>query len=324
MTEDFPRGEPIPLLALIGPTAVGKTALSLELAEELGAEVISVDSRQVYRLLDVGTDKIDPETRRRIPHHLIDLVDPDQIFTAADFARLAGEAIGRIRRRGRVPLLVGGTPFYYRALAGGVLSEDLPSDPALRRSLEEEGRADGAALHGKLRGLDPVSAERLHPGDLRRVARALEISLLSGEAASSLFARRKRMGGNYDLLFLGLNRDREALREAIALRVRKQFSSGYPEEVRRLLSWGYAPDLPSLSGFGYRELVAWAMGKMSLEEAQEGDIAATRAFSRRQMTWFRKFDPVLWYDLDRVSAQEVLAALLVVARRHLERGSSTS
>ncbi len=314
---------PIPLPALIGPTAVGKTALSLELAERLNAEILSVDSRQVYRHLDVGTDKISPEIRAVIPHHLIDVADPDEVFSAADFVRLATEAIRRIRRRGRVPLLVGGTPFYYRALEGKVLSEDLPRDPALREELEREALREGdSVLFERLVRIDPATAARLHPNDRRRVVRALELARLLGEPPSKTFARRERMGGTFDILYLGLTRGRETLRETIARRVRSQFESGYPEEVLRLLSWGYAPELPALSGFGYRELVLWAQGLMTLEEAIAGDIRSTILFSRRQMTWFRKFSPVLWYDLDEAAPDSVRDAFVGVANRHLERGSS--
>ena len=177
--------EKIPVLAVIGPTAVGKTAYSLDLARALNAEVISVDSRQVYRYMDVGTDKISLEIRREIPHHMIDVADPDEIFTAADFVARAKDCVRRIRARGRTPLFVGGTPFYYQALFGGLLSIDVPTDEALRAGLCAQS---GEELFARLREADPESAARLHPNDKFRVARALEIFMISGRKASELYA----------------------------------------------------------------------------------------------------------------------------------------
>ena len=300
-----------PLLALIGPTAVGKTELSLSLAEALGAEILSVDSRQVYRYLDVGTDKVSPQTRRRVIHHGIDVADPDEPFTAAEFVDLARGAVQRIRARGRVPLLVGGTPFYYKALEGGLLSEALPGDWEVRRTLEAEALERGReALHRELAAQDPESAARIHPRDLQRLVRALEILRCSGKTPSWWYAQGKTLGGEFSLTYVGLLRPREELRRRIEERVRQQFAQGYPEEVRWLLDQGYDPRLPSLQGFGYRELVAWCRGEQTLEEAAQGDIRSTKAFSRRQMTWFRRFTPCVWYDLTESAPEQVLRSLM--------------
>ncbi len=303
------------VLAVIGPTAVGKTAMSLNLARALNAEIISVDSRQVYRYMDVGTDKISHETRREIPHHLIDVADPDEVFTAADFVARAKGCVERVLSRGRTPLFVGGTPFYYQALFSRLLSIDVPSDEALRAELCAR---DAAALHERLARADPESAARLHPNDKFRVARALEICILSGRKASELYARQKAAGGPYDALYLGLCRPRADLVSGIEARVRRQFASGYPEEVLRLLKRGYSPDLPSMRGFGYRELVRYHRGEMTLEEAAVGDAVATRQFAKRQMTWFRKFAPVVWFDLSLRSPAENERLLLRAALSHLE------
>ncbi len=302
------------VLAVIGPTAVGKTAMSLDLARALNAEVISVDSRQVYRYMDVGTDKISSEIRREIPHHLIDVVDPDQVFTAADFVAGAKDCAARISARGRVPLFVGGTPFYYQSLFGGLLSIDVPSDGRLRTEL---CALDAASLYERLKKNDPESAARLHPNDKFRVARALEICMLSGEKASDLYERRKRAESPYDVLYLGLSRPRQELVSGIEARVRRQFASGYPEEVLWLLRHGYSPELPSMQGFGYRELVKYHQGKMTLEEAIAGDAVATRQFAKRQMTWFRKFTPAVWLDLSQKTPRENERLLLRAALSHL-------
>lgn len=314
----FPVGTRRPVVALIGPTAVGKTALSLDLAERLGAEVISVDSRQVYRYMDVGTDKIAVSQRRRIPHHAVDVVDPDEVFTVADFVSLALQAVSRIGARGRVPLFVGGTPFYYNALFHAALNASLPHDPEVRRRYEELASLEGAgALHGRLAEVDAATAGRLHPNDVRRVVRALELWTLTGTPPSRLYDEGKKKDSGLDVLYIGLNRPRPELFERIALRVRQQFASGYPEEVTWLIEHGFDERFPSMQGFGYRELAAWYRGKLTLDAALEGDISRTRAFCRRQMTWFGKFRPALWYDTSTLSASDLEGRVVEAALRHL-------
>lgn len=313
--------EKIPIIAVIGPTAVGKTAFSLELARRINAEVISVDSRQVYRYLDVGTDKVSPEIRKEILHHLIDVADPDQIFSAADFAEQAADAVNRIRARGRVPMLIGGTPFYYKALTGA-LSEKLPGDAGVRQALDEEIAERGLdALHRELRAVDPVSAARIHEHDPVRITRALEIYRITGKTAAWWYENQEKIVAPYDILYIGLIRDRTVLYKNIETRVRSQFANGYPEEVGWLLAQGYSPKLPALQGFGYRELVAYHQGKCVLEEAILGDIRSTKAFSRRQMTWFKHFKPTTWYDVGALSTRQVLRYAVPRCLRHLEQGS---
>ena len=308
-----------PVVALIGPTAVGKTALSLELASRLGAEVISVDSRQVYRYMDVGTDKLSLSERRRIPHHAVDVADPDEVFTVSSFVSLALGAVSRIRSRGRVPLFVGGTPFYYHALFHASMNAALPHDPEVRRRYEEQAERDGGdVLHARLAEVDAPTASRLHPNDVRRVVRALELWELSGMPPSRLYAAGEKRDSGLNVLYLGLNRPRPELFDRIAVRVRQQFASGYPEEVAWLIEHGFDERFPSMQGFGYRELAAWYRGKRSLDEALEGDISRTRAFCRRQMTWFGKFEPALWYDTSALSASELERRVVEAASRHLE------
>lgn len=295
------------IYAIVGPTAVGKTRIGFELAARVGAEIISVDSRQVYRYLDVGTDKISLRERRIVPHHLIDVADPDNVFTVADFVRCAESAIDRIRNRGRVPLLVGGSPLYYKALGDGLMSEGMPFDRDLRRSLEERAKREGNdALFRVLLTEDPESAERIHPNDRVRMIRALEVKALTGRCVGELYREREKIGRGLDIFYFGVNSSRARLYEKIEKRVVEQFHSGYPEEVKWLLDHGYSRDLPALQGFGYRELVAYIGGEMTFQEAIEGDIRATKSFSRRQMTWFKHFSPVLWYDVSGLTFSEIL------------------
>jgi tRNA dimethylallyltransferase len=311
-------GRKRPVVAVIGPTAVGKTALSLELAECLGAEVISVDSRQVYRYMDVGTDKIPIETRRKIPHHLIDVADPDETFTAATFADLAQKAADRILNRGRVPLFAGGTPFYYNALFHEALSDGLPSDRETRARWELFAESEGAeALYRKLVEADTLSAARLHPNDVRRVSRALEIFELTGIPPSRLYAENGKKRSNLDVLYIGLTRPRAELYESIAERAKRQFASGYPEEVEWLMNRGFDERFPSMQGFGYRELAAWRRGALTLGAALDGDISRTKAFCRRQMTWFGKFTPALWYDVSELSLHDLRMKVCEAAKNHL-------
>lgn len=308
--------KPQPILSIIGPTAVGKTSLSLALARELHAEVISVDSRQVYRYMDVGTDKASVQQRHDTLHHLIDVVDPDQVFTASDFVSQGTDAVKRITARQRVPLFAGGTPFYYQALFSRLLSIDVEPSEELRNDLEQWSSEE---LHDQLAELDGVTARRLHVNDRFRLIRALEICLLTGEKLSDLKSRSSEEAASpFNVLYIGLTRKREHLCDIIAQRVTQQFHSGYPEEVAWLLDQGYSPDLPSMLGFGYRELVQFHQGHMTFQEALESDIVATRQFAKRQMTWFRKFNPVQWFDLDELTGDEAYRQVLEVSRRHLE------
>ena len=303
--------------AIVGPTAAGKTRVAFELARVIGGEIISVDSRQIYRYMDVGTDKISHAERRVVPHHLIDVADPDEKFTAADFVERAADAARRIALRGKTPILAGGTPMYYRALEGNMLSLALPGDEAVRAGLKRELEAKGSpAMHDALAKADPESASRVHPNDSYRVMRALELFRLSGKPPTSLFAEREKIGG-MTIKYFGVNAPREILYAKIELRAAWQFENGYPEEVEWLLGRGYSKDLPSMRGFGYRELALFKEGAMTLEEALQSDIRATKAFSRRQMTWFKHFFPILWYD----STQTILEDLVTDMAEKISSGA---
>jgi tRNA dimethylallyltransferase len=294
--------------------------LSLALASALNAEIVSVDSRQVYRYMDVGTDKASLASRRETPHHLIDVADPDETFTAAKFAEMARDAVARITARGREPLFVGGTPFYYNALFHAALTQNLPHDPEVRRQYEDLAETEGApALHDRLKSLDSATAARLHVNDVRRVSRALELHQLTGVPPSELYASGEKTQCPWDVLYIGLNCDRSLLFKRIEARVRAQFHSGYPEEVEWLLKQGYTERYPSMQGFGYRELAAMFRGSLSFDEALEGDVRSTKAFCRRQMTWFGKFKQVVWYDTQGQSAAALNEMVRSTARKFLSQ-----
>jgi len=302
--------EPLPpAILLMGPTASGKTQLSLGLAARLPLEIISVDSAQVYRGMDIGTAKADAALRAQIPHHLIDILDPAEIYSAARFREDALRLIAEIRGRGRVPLLAGGTMLYFRALQQGL--SDLPvADAALRLQLEEEAdRVGWPAMHARLAVQDPVSAARLHPNDSQRIQRALEVLALSGRPRGDFYAQPKPAGIPGPVVKLALNPPHRAeLHRRIAQRFEDMMAAGFLDEVRRLhLRGDLHPDLPSIRSVGYRQLWEHLDGQGSLQEAIERGIAATRQFAKRQLTWLRSEPGLHWLD---PAAPELLAQAL--------------
>ena len=306
-----------PVVALIGATAVGKTALSLSIAEKLKAEIISVDSRQVYRYMDIGTDKISLALRREIPHHMIDIADPDEKFSVSDFAEKAVKAVSRISTRKKIPLFVGGTPFYYNALFHASLNSELPSDENIREKYETLANSQGAELlHMRLAEVDPVTAERLHKNDIKRVTRALEIWDLTGKAPSQVFNEGEKRDYGFDILYIGLSRSREELFSRIEIRLEQEFSSGFPEEVEWLLKNGFDQRFNPLKGLGYRELIDYHQGKIKLDEALEISISRTKAFCRRQQTWFKKFEPAIWFEMSESNHEE---EIITAIQKHLNK-----
>jgi tRNA dimethylallyltransferase len=283
------------LVALIGPTAVGKTAISLHLAETFNGEVVSADSRQVYRSMDIGTAKATPKEQRRAPHHLLDLVAPDEPLTLAQYQPLAYAAIDDILRRGRLPLLVGGSGLYVRAVLEGWTIPRVPPNPALRAVLEKEAKRRGeAVLHRWLATLDPPAAERIDPRNVRRVIRALEVCLTAGRPISELQAKRPPP---YRILRIGLSMPRELLYRRIDERVERMMTHGLVDEVRGLVAKGYSFDLPAMSGLGYRQIGLYLRDEATLEEAVALIKRETRRFVRQQYTWFRLDDPAIrWFD----------------------------
>lgn len=306
-----------PAILLMGPTASGKTRLSLDLAARLPLEIVSVDSAQVYRGMDIGTAKPDAATRGRVVHHLVDILDPAEIYSAARFREDALRLIGEIRARGRIPLLVGGTMLYFRALQQGL--SDLPSaDPALRVRLEEEAERIGwPGMHAKLAALDAATAARLHPNDAQRIQRALEVIELSGTAPSAFYARPKPAGIPGPVVKLALNPPHRAeLHRRIALRFGEMMAEGFLEEVRRLHTRGdLHAELPSIRSVGYRQLWEHLEGRDALEEAVERGIAATRQFAKRQLTWLRSEPGLQWLDPAEPELLQRALSLIGASRR---------
>ena len=300
-----------PLVVLLGPTAVGKTALSLELAQGFQGEIVSADSRQIYRRMDIGTAKPTPEERQRVPHHLLDIREPDQPLSLAEYQALAIRTIQAIQARGRVPFLVGGTALYVKAVVTGMRIPDVPPDPALRQELEALAREQGAeALHRRLQERDPVTAAQIHPHNVRRVVRALEIVLRTGRPKSELEGAEPPP---FRSLLVGLDMPREQLHARIEARIRRMILEGWVEETARLLAAGYPESLPALTSLGYRELVAHLRGELSLEEAIQRIRVETHRFVRHQYTWFRRMEGVHWFDMSRspqLAIRELVAAFL--------------
>jgi tRNA dimethylallyltransferase len=285
-----------PVLVLIGPTAVGKTDLSLAIARTFGCEIVSVDSMQVYRYMDIGTAKIEPELRREIPHHLIDIVDPDQSYHAARFVEDALAAIRRIHQRAALPLLTGGTGLYLRALLHGLFTGG-ESDPAVRRELTERLHEEGGdVLYRELAACDRQTADRLHPHDTARIIRALEVCRITGTPLSSHLEHQSGSGkiAFAKVLSLGLECPRPQLYERINRRSQQMIDSGLEQEVRGLLRRGYGPELKSMQAIGYRHMLAYLAGNWSREQLLEQLARDTRRYAKRQMTWFRKDRTITW------------------------------
>ncbi len=301
----------VPSILLIGPTASGKSALSLTLAEAFGGEIVSVDSAQVYRGLDIGSAKPDAATRARVPHHLIDLIDPTEAYSAARFAREALAAIAAIRARGRVPILSGGTMLYFKALCEGL--SDLPgADAALRAELDARASREGwPALHAELARVDPQTASRLKPGDAQRIQRALEVWHLAGVALSSLQGQRRAGGSLGPTLRIALiPADRARLHEAIAQRFDAMLEAGLVDELRALRRrYRLTPQLPAMRCIGYRQAWAHLEGEIDAPTLRARAIVATRQLAKRQLTWLRAMG-VRAFDPFAAGAANAVAALV--------------
>ena len=301
-----------PILAIVGPTAVGKTALSLALARHLPVEIISVDSRQVYRGMDTGTAKPTSSERAKVPHHLIDIADPKESFGLAEYLALARTAIQGICRRGRVPLLVGGTGQYLWALLEAWHVPSVPPDRQFRRNQEALAEVQGVeALHRRLAQVDSPSAERIDRRNVRRVIRALEIHHQTGIPASKL---RRQSDSPYQACIIGLTLPRRELYRRIDERVERMVEQGWIGEVQALLDDGVARDSPAMAGVGYGELAAHIQGELSLEEAIQNTKTSAHRFARRQHAWFRPSDPrIRWLQAGSEAeerAGELIAAFL--------------
>ncbi|MCP4203806.1 MAG: tRNA (adenosine(37)-N6)-dimethylallyltransferase MiaA [bacterium] len=299
------------LLVILGPTATGKSGLGMRLSRHLDGEIVNADALQVYRELDIGTDKPTTEERELVPHHLIDLKAPEERFSAGEFARAARAVISEVSSRGKSAILVGGSGLYLRALLEGI--NEIPEVPArvrsgLRQRLEVEGLAE---LRSELRRIDPITEARLASGDTQRVLRALEVAEATGTPLSAWLARELPKRPKIDARKVGLTLPRALLYDRIRSRVESMLDAGWVHEVESLLDRGYSGEEPAFQAIGYRQLVQHLRGGVSLGEAMEDTIRSTRRYAKRQLTWFRKDPAVAWFDasdpkrLDR----EVLAWL---------------
>ena len=287
----------LPLILIVGPTAVGKTEIAITLAERLNGEIISADSRLFYRGMDIGTAKPARVDQMRVPHHLIDIADPDEILSLAVFQQKAREAIAGIHARKKIPLLVGGTGQYIRAVTEGWSPPEVKPDERLRAELEKLKEAKGALwLHDKLKNLDPVAAEKIDARNYRRTIRALEVILTTGRRFS---AQRGQSESEYHLITVGLMRPRAELYKRVDQRIEAMFAHGFLDEVKGLLQRGYSPTLPTMSAIGYRECIRVVNGELNEEQAKVEIRRATRVFVRRQANWFKESDPdIKWFKVE--------------------------
>lgn len=314
------RAKP-PLLVLVGPTAVGKTAIAIELALRLGGEVVTADSMQVYRGMDIGTAKPTHSEMRGVAHHLIDVMSPDESFNVARYRDLARAAIAEIHSRGNLPILSGGTGLYVKAVLQEFLFPDTGASRAIREELADFSRSHGPqALHARLAAVDSETASRLHPNDVRRVTRALEVYQRTGIPMSKHVARARATELPYRVARVGLIRDRSRLYERINARVLQQLDQGLLEEVAGLVAAGFLKEGTVASqALGYKEMRAYLAGECTLEEAINRLQQASRRYAKRQLTWFRRQPSTRWFDLDQwENEQEAAEAISLYARGILD------
>jgi len=300
-----------PVVVLVGPTAVGKSRVAVEVAKAFKTEVLTADSRQVYRGMDVGTDKPVPEERQGVPHRLVDLVDPDESFNAGLYRRQAVDEIERLYRDCRLPLVVGGTGLYVRTLLKGLC--DAPkADPIVRAALRQEAKDQGHdRLYARLVEVDPVAAARLHPRDESKVIRALEVYQLSGRRMSEFQQEHGFVERPYSALIIGLNRDRDALYRRIEERIDWQLAHGLIEETKQLLAQGYQRASAAMKGLGYRQVAEHLAGEYDVAEMVRRFKRDTRHYSKRQMTWFRKEPGIQWLTIKESESVQHTAALVI-------------
>ena len=305
-----------PLIIIAGPTAVGKTEFSLALAEKLGGEIISADSMQVYRGMDIGSAKIKPEEQKGIPHYLIDVLSPFEEFHVVKFQEMAKKAMDQIYKKGHIPILAGGTGFYIQALLRDIDFTEEEGDPSYRRMLEA---LDADKLYHMLLSVDPEGAGEIHPNNRKRMIRALEFYHLTGGKISEHNAKQKQKSSPYQFAYFVLTMDRARLYERINLRVDQMLNEGLLEEVRALKNQGLKKEMVSMQGLGYKEIFSYLDGECSLEEAVELLKKNTRHFAKRQLTWFKREPEAIWLNKDELPTTEALLdkALSIIQEKHL-------
>ena len=306
-----------PLVILTGPTAVGKTSLSLSLAKELDGEIVSADSMQVYRYMDIGTAKIREEERQGIPHHLIDVLDPWEDFNVVRFQKMAREALEEIWERGHIPIVTGGTGFYIQAILYDIHFTENNEDSSLRNDLENYARENGAeALHSRLVEVDEKAASQIHFNNVKRVIRALEFYYQTGKKMSEHNEEERKRTSPYDFKYFVLNDEREHLYAGINRRVDLMMEEGLVEEVRKLKEMGCDSAMVSMQGLGYKEILSHLEGEYTLDEAVYKIKRDTRHFAKRQITWFKRERDVIWlhkpdYDYDETKIREAVLSYYI-------------
>ena len=294
-----------PLIVLTGPTAVGKTALSIALAKAVKGEIVSADSMQVYRHMDIGSAKITAEEMQNVPHHLIDVLEPWEEFHVVRFQELAREALEGIYERGQIPILTGGTGFYIQAILKDVDFTENGEDLTYRSELEQLAKKEGSGyLHALLLQADPKSAEAIHPNNTKRIIRALEYYRQTGEPISAHNEEQRKKASPYNYAYFVLTDDRKHLYDRIDLRVDRMLADGLVEEVRHLKELGCTRDMVSMQGLGYKEILAYLDGELSYEEAVYILKRDTRHFAKRQLTWFKREQDVIWIDRQSFGYQD--------------------
>ena len=289
------------VIVICGPTGIGKTSVGIELAGKFGGEIISADSMQIYRQMDIGTAKPTPEEQAQIAHHMIDIVVPDEDYDAVQFSKQAGERIAEITNRGLIPFVVGGTGLYIKALLHGLFQTE-PVDPKIRNRLKQELEQDGSScLYGRLAQIDPDTAGRLHPNDSYRIIRALETIESSGKTISEHHQNHGFENELFNAFKIGLRRDREKLYERIDQRVDLMIQAGLVEEVKKLLAMGYSAELKSMQSIGYRHVVGFLKGSLPWAECLRTLKRDTRRFAKRQFTWFGADPQIKWHQPDRLN-----------------------
>jgi tRNA dimethylallyltransferase len=296
------------VIAIVGPTAVGKSELALHLAQYFPLEIISADSRQVYRYMDIGTNKPSSAERAAVPHRVIDVVEPDEDFSLAMYHQLAIEALKAIQQKGKLPLLVGGSGLYVWSLVEGWKITEVPPDQKLRRQLEARAeQEDSQSLYRELQDIDPMAAEKINPSNIRRIIRVLEIYHATGQPPSQL---QHKEAPAFSVLIIGLTQERGELYRKIDWRVDKMVQRGLVEEVEQLLKKGYSPSLPSMSGIGYKQIGQFLRGEMTLPEAIDKIKYETHRLARHQYAWFRLSDSrVRWFDVSGTEGKASIVAL---------------
>ncbi len=302
-----------PVVLIVGPTAVGKTELAIQLVERFNGEIVSADSRLFYRGMDIGTAKPSPEEMRRVPHHLIDIAEPDEILSLAVFQQQAEKIIADIQARNKLPFLVGGTGQYIRAVTQGWSPPEVLPDENLRAELERQKEKKGIYwLHDKLGSLDPEAAEKIDARNFRRTIRALEVILTTGRKFSE---QRGQTNSPYHLITVGLTRPRDELYERVDQRIDAMFENGFLTEVAALIAKGYSPSLPTMSAIGYRECVRVLNGELTVEQAKTEIRRATRVFVRRQANWFKETDPeIKWFRVEEGVVDEIETFIQMLLR----------